>query len=48
MGADMIVSGMVSDEELVTRPKPLSSGITGTGGAWTTDVRLIAVDFKRN
>ena len=48
VGADMIVSGMVSAEELVTRPNPLSSGMTGTGGAWSTDGRLVAIDFKRN
>ncbi|MGH9432023.1 MAG: LssY C-terminal domain-containing protein [Terriglobia bacterium] len=48
VGADMIVSGMVSAEQLVTRPNPLSSGFTGTGGKWTTDGRLIAIDFKRD
>jgi len=48
VGADLIVTGMVSAEQLVTRPNPLSSGVTGTGGAWSTDGRLIAIDFKRN
>lgn len=48
VGADLIPTGMVSAEQLVTRPNPLSSGITGTGGAWHTDGRLNAIDFKRN
>ena len=48
VGDDLIMTGRVSAEQLVTRPNPLSSGVTGTGGAWHTDGRLNAIDFKRN
>jgi len=32
--------------ELIRPPNPLASGYTATGGAWHTDGRLLAVDFK--
>jgi LssY C-terminus len=44
--ADLIGSGAVQAVELVTRPNPLTSGFTATGGAWHTDGRLLAVDLK--
>jgi hypothetical protein len=48
VGADLIVTGMVSAEQLVSRPNPLTSGLTGTGGAWHTDGRVLAIAFKRD
>ena len=44
--ADLVASGAVQAAGLVTRPNPLTSGFTATGGAWHTDGRLLAVDFK--
>ena len=44
--ADLIGGGSVQAAELVTRPNPLTSGTTATGGAWHTDGRLLTVDLK--
>ena len=44
--ADLGASGAVQAASLVTRPNPLTSGFTATGGAWHTDGRLLAVDLK--
>lgn len=46
VGADLELSGRVAAEQLVTRPNPLSQGLTGTGGAWHTDGRLMAIELK--
>jgi hypothetical protein len=46
IGADLIAAGDVAAEQLVTRPNPLSEGVTATGGAWTTDGRLLAIVLK--
>jgi hypothetical protein len=35
----------VAAEQLVTRPNPLSQGLTATGGAWKTDGRLLVIDL---
>jgi len=45
VGADLRVTGRVAAEELVTRPNPLSQGLTATGGTWKTDGRLLVIDF---
>jgi hypothetical protein len=47
VGADLRVTGLVTAEELVTRPDPLSQGFTATGGTWKTDGRLLAIDLAR-
>jgi hypothetical protein len=44
--ADLIGGGAVQSAQLVTRPNPLTSGTTATGGAWHTDGRLLTVDLK--
>jgi hypothetical protein len=45
VGADLRVTGCVTGEQLVTRPDPLSQGLTATGGAWKTDGRLLVIDL---
>jgi hypothetical protein len=45
VGADLRVTGRVAAEQLVTRPNPLSQGLTATGGAWKTDGRLLVIDL---
>jgi len=46
VGADLLATGSVAAEQLVTPPRPLSNGVTGTGGAWQTDGQLLVVDLK--
>ena len=46
VGADLLATGSVAAEQLVTPPHPLSHGLTGTGGAWQTDGQLLVIDFK--
>lgn len=46
VGADLLATGLVSAEALVTPPRPLSSGFTGTGGAWHTDGKLLVIVLK--
>ncbi len=46
VGADLLVTGWVARVELVTRPNPLSEGMTATGGTWKTDGRLLAIELK--
>lgn len=46
VGADLVSVGAVQAEQLVNPPHPLSSGYTGTGGAWETDGKLLAIDLK--
>jgi LssY-like putative type I secretion system component LssY len=45
VGADLILSGQVAGEELVTRPNPLSQGLTATGATWKTDGQLLAIEL---
>jgi hypothetical protein len=45
VGADLQVTGRVTAEQLVTRPNPLSQGLTATGGTWKTDGRLLVIDL---
>jgi hypothetical protein len=47
VGADLRVTGLVTAEQLVTRPNPLSQGSTATGGTWETDGRLLVIDLAR-
>lgn len=46
VGADLILSGQVAGEELVSRPNPLSSGLTATGATWKTDGQILAIELK--
>jgi hypothetical protein len=46
VGADLIDTGLIAAVQLLTPPHPLSKGFTGTGGAWHTDGRLLAIDFR--
>jgi hypothetical protein len=46
VGADLAATGRVSAECLVTRPNPLSAGLTATGASWKTDGRLLVIDLK--
>ncbi|MGH9470243.1 MAG: LssY C-terminal domain-containing protein [Terriglobia bacterium] len=46
VGADLISVGSVEAGQLVTPPHPLSTGYTGTGGAWDTDGKLLVLDLK--
>jgi hypothetical protein len=45
VGADLGVTGLVTAEQLVTRPDPLSTGLTATGGTWKTDGRLLVINL---
>lgn len=45
VGADLRVTGLVTAEQLLTRPDPLSQGATATGGTWKTDGRLLVIDL---
>lgn len=46
VGADLLATGLVSAEALVTPPHPLSSGFTGTGGEWQTDGKMLVIVLK--
>jgi len=46
VGADLAIGGSVAAEKLVTRPDPLSEGVTATGGKWHTDGELLAIVLK--
>ena len=46
VGADLAVTSLVTTEQFVTRPDPLSQGLTATGGTWKTDGRLLAIELK--
>ena len=46
VGADLAVTGRVTTLRLVTRPNPLSEGLTATGATWKTDGRLLAIELK--
>ncbi len=46
VGADLVFAGCVRSEQLVTRPNPLSEGLTATGASWKTDGRLLALELK--
>jgi len=46
VGADLAATGRVSVLRPVTRPNPLSEGLTATGGTWKTDGRLLAIELK--
>jgi hypothetical protein len=44
--ADLVAGGDVRAIQLISRPNPLTTGMTATGGAWHTDGNLLAVDLK--
>ncbi|MGO8816753.1 MAG: LssY C-terminal domain-containing protein [Terriglobia bacterium] len=46
VGADLMASGTVAAEQLVTRPNPLSEGKTATGANWKTDGQLLVIELK--
>ena len=46
VGADLLATGSVATEQLVTRPNPLSEGLTATGAPWKTDGRLLVIELK--
>ncbi len=46
VGADLIAAGAVATAKLVTRPNPLSEGLTATGATWKTDGQLLALELK--
>jgi LssY-like putative type I secretion system component LssY len=46
VGADLILSGQVAAEEHVSRPSPLTKGLTATGASWKTDGQLLAIELK--
>jgi len=46
VGADLAVTRQVAALRLVTRPNPLSEGLTATGASWRTDGRLLAIELK--
>ncbi len=46
VGADLEVTGLVTNAHLVTRPDPLSEGLTATGGSWKTDGRLLGIELR--
>ncbi len=46
VGADLLATGRVAAETLVTRADPLSQGLTATGASWTTDGKLQAIELR--
>lgn len=46
VGADLMAGGTVASEQLVTRPNPLSTGLTATGGTWKTDGQMLVIELK--
>jgi hypothetical protein len=46
VGADLAVTGRVAAARLVSRPHPLSEGLTATGASWKTDGQLLAIELK--
>ncbi len=46
VAADLLVGGAVAAEQLVTRPNPLSTGLTATGGTWKTDGQMQVIELK--
>ncbi len=46
VGADLLATGLVTTEQLVNRPNPLSEGLTATGAPWKTDGRLLVIELK--
>ena len=46
VGADLLATGSVATEQLVTRPNPLSEGLTATGAPWKTDGSLLVIELK--
>ncbi len=46
VGADLMAGGAVASEQLVTRPNPLSTGLTATGGTWKTDGQMLVIELK--
>lgn len=46
VGGDLGSTGQVAAEQLLTRPDPLSTGLTATGAPWKTDGRLLVIVLK--
>jgi hypothetical protein len=46
VGADLLTSGAVAAEQLVSRPNPLSEGKTATGGTWKTNGQMLVIELK--
>lgn len=46
VGGDLLASGLVAAEKLVSRPNPLSEGKTATGGTWKTDGQLLVIVLR--
>jgi hypothetical protein len=46
VGADLMATGNVAAEQLITPPNPLSEGMTATGGTWKTDGHLRLIVLK--
>ncbi|MGH9401779.1 MAG: LssY C-terminal domain-containing protein [Terriglobia bacterium] len=46
VGADLLDTSLVNGEALLIPPQPLTQGLTGTGGAWHTDGKLLVIDLK--
>jgi hypothetical protein len=46
VGADLAATRSVAAERLVTRPNPLTQGLTATGGEWHTDGELLVIELK--
>ena len=46
VAGDLIATGLVASAQPVTRPNPLSEGLTATGATWKTDGHLYALELK--
>jgi len=47
VGADLVLSGHVAGEALLTRPNPFTEGLTATGAPWRTNGRLLAIQLMQ-
>lgn len=46
VAADLMATALVASARPITRPNPLSEGLTATGATWKTDGRLFALELK--
>lgn len=46
VGADLMATGNVTAEQLITPPNPLGAGMTATGGTWKTDGHLRVIVLR--
>lgn len=46
VAADLAMTGLAAGEQLLSRSKPVTKGLTATGASWKTDGRLLAIELR--